>query len=181
MGKVPLRSGPATSPRAFRVTSPAGLRWFGFNFWLHWARFYIPDDSKSCCGPKSPAIQLVVSPANSLKPSKEAEKKDKTHKKIELLLGVHNLAVGKCSRIDLKKKKCMLVNFYVENVSCEFYGHAALDHGVPTTHFANLGESKTWILEVITNKGATGPARAPWLLTPCFHLPCNISWPFFLF
>ena len=85
----------------------------------------------------------MVSPANSLKPSKEAEKKDKTHKKIELLLGVHNLAVGKCSRIDLKKKKCMLVNFYVENVSCEFYGHAALDHGVPTTHFANLGESKT--------------------------------------
>jgi len=113
MGKVPLRSGPATSPRAFRVISPAGLRWFGFNFWLHWARFYIPDDSKPCRGPKSPAIQLVVSPANSPKPSKEAEKKDKTHKKIELLLGVHNLAVRKCSRIDLKKKK-------KKKYACEF-------------------------------------------------------------
>lgn len=45
----------------------------------------------------------------------------------------------------------MLVNFYVENVSCEFHGRAALDHGVPTTHFANLGESKTRTLEVTTN------------------------------
>jgi hypothetical protein len=81
------------SLKTFRVISPAGLWWLDFNFWLHWAGFYIPDDSRPHGKPRSAAIQLVVSPADSLKPSKEVEAKDKTHKKIELLLGTQSLAL----------------------------------------------------------------------------------------